>query len=296
LNFVTKPNKNQTQRSNLRTSTLHVPTAVPAVPILRNEIDDIGVQQRAAFFDEPVQIPPTPMVHDSFVVEKVPPLLQPVHQSTSTPILSTQAALLVQTTPVTVPRKPRIEINEYHHIVGHVNEQYLRATAKHYGLHLHGTLRPCIPCTMAKIHATPLPKAHVPRSTIPGERIFLDISYLLFPSIAGNKFWLLILDDATDMVWSLFLRNKSETTKRVLGFIKKMKDRKVPVRIIRLDNSGENQKLKKATLHMHITYEFTAPHTPQQNGRVERKFSILYENMQSILNFAALPDDLRNRL
>jgi hypothetical protein len=120
---------------------------------------------------------------------------------------------------------------------------------------------------MAKIHATPITKSHVP-----GERIFIDISYLSYPSIAGNKFWLLVLDHATDMVWSMFLRAKSETTERLLVFIKKMKDRKNPVKIIRLDNSEENQRLRKKTQHMKIIYEFITSHTPQQNGRVERKY------------------------
>jgi hypothetical protein len=42
-----------------------------------------------------------------------------------------------------------------------------------------------------------------------------------------------------------------------------------------------------------IKFEFTAPHTPEQNGRVERKFAILYEYMRSILNAAKLPDEFK---
>jgi hypothetical protein len=99
-----------------------------------------------------------------------------VHQPSTKP---KQKARLPDST-TTVPKQQRYEINDYHNIVGHVNEAYLRATAKHYGIQLHGTLKPCIPCTLAKVHATPISKQHVPRSTTPGDRIFIDI-YLHFP-------------------------------------------------------------------------------------------------------------------
>jgi hypothetical protein len=189
-----------------------------------------------------------------------------------------------------------MEINVYHDIIGHVNEGYLRATAKHYGLQLYGTLKPCVPCSLAKVHAKPISKQLVPRSTNAGTRIFIDISTFPTASIAGNKHWMLVLDDATDMVWSMFLKTKAETTERMLGFFSKMKDRGTPVHRVRLDNSGENRKLRDSTQHMNIHYEFTAPNTPQQNGRVERKFAILYEYMRSMLNSAQLPEELRQKL
>jgi transposase InsO family protein len=110
--------------------------------------------------------------------------------------------------------------------------------------------------------------------------------------MAGNKYWLLILDDATDMVFSHFLKSKSDTTNKMLNFIMWMKERKTPVKTIRLNNSGENMKLRDNTRHMNINYEFTSPNTPQQNGRVERKFSILYDYMRSMINTAKLPTHL----
>jgi hypothetical protein len=96
------------------------------------------------------------------------------------------------------------------------------------------------------------------------------------------------VDDASDYVWSMFLKHKSDQRERILGFLKQMKDRGTPVSFIRCDNSGENNFLKTTTNKegLHIQYEFTAPKTPQQNGRVERKFSILYRYMRSMLNQA----------
>jgi hypothetical protein len=107
---------------------------------------------------------------------------------------------------------------------------------------------------------------------------------------------MLVLDDASDMVWSMFLKSKAETTELMLGFFNKMQERGTPVLQVRLDNSGENRKLRESTQHMHIQYEFTAPNTPQQNGRVERKFAVLYEYMRSMPNSAKIPEEMRTKL
>jgi len=41
-----------------------------------------------------------------------------------------------------------------------------------------------------------------------------------------SKFWLLVMDDATDYCWSFFLKVKSETAEVMINFIKKLKDTK----------------------------------------------------------------------
>jgi hypothetical protein len=47
---------------------------------------------------------------------------------------------------------------------------------------------------------------------------------------------------------------------------------------------------------LNINLEFTAPNTPQQNGKVERKFQTLYGKVRSMLNWARLPITMRRRL
>jgi hypothetical protein len=43
-------------------------------------------------------------------------------------------------------------------------------------------------------------------------------------------------------------------------------------------------------------FEFTAPYTPQQNGKIERKFATLWNKVRSMLNTAKVPKELRNKL
>jgi hypothetical protein len=81
----------------------------------------------------------------------------------------------------------------------------------------------------------------------------------------GSKFWLIIVDEASDYTWSIFLKTKCEQNRRIMEFIKLMKNRGTPISKICLDNSGENKNLKQLTKSkgLNITYEFTSPNTPQ---------------------------------
>jgi hypothetical protein len=183
--------------------------------------------------------------------------------------------------------------------MGHVNERFLRETARYYGIPLYGTLDPCVHCSLANIRHSPIPKKQQSiRHFKPMEKFYIDVSKFAHPSIAGSKYWLLIVDDATDFTWSFFLKDKSESTIQMLSFLKHQFHKGFSPKIIRLDNSGENQKLKQLTTikGLPLTYEFTAPGTPQQNGRVERKFSVLYSYMRSMLQNAQLPQDIRQKL
>ena len=47
---------------------------------------------------------------------------------------------------------------------------------------------------------------------------------------------------------------------------------------------------------MGTVVEYTAPYTPQQNGKVERAFPTLFGRAQAACNGAKLPEDLRKKL
>ena len=114
-----------------------------------------------------------------------------------------------------------------------------------------------------------MPTEPIERSKVPGERLFLDISLVKSQSFDGSKFWLLILDDATDHCWSYFLKRKKDLSSTVRNLIKDLKAKtKKTVKHIRCDNAGENKTLAKDCLNdgLGIQFEWTTPGTPQQNG------------------------------
>ncbi len=107
------------------------------------------------------------------------------------------------------------------------------------------------------------------------------------------------MDDATDYCWTMLLKTKDELPMRMVDLIKELKDKnQVQVKKIRCDNAGENtsfEKLAKAE-RLGLQFEYTARKTPQQNGRVERKFATLYGRVRSMLNGSKLPKDIRDKL
>ncbi len=138
------------------------------------------------------------------------------------------------------------------------------------------------------------------KTSFKGERINIDITHVNTPSYGGAKFWMMIQDDFTDYVWSFFLKEKSQLADVFMKWLNTVqKETKLKIGKIRCDNSGENRKLQgliQMDSKLKIKFEFTAPYTPQQNGKIERKFSTLYGKIRSMLNWARLTKHLQTKL
>ena len=125
-------------------------------------------------------------------------------------------------------------------ILGHPSENITRNTARKNQIQVICTMKECHECALAKIKQHKIAKETTTRSNVPGERLCIDISSVRSPSYGGAKFWLLIIDDASRMCWSTFLKHKSETGERVICFVKNLKENNY---IVRCDNAGENQTI-----------------------------------------------------
>jgi hypothetical protein len=75
---------------------------------------------------------------------------------------------------------------------------------------------------------------------------------------------------------------------------------KKEVKFICLDNAGENKSFsefcKRNPDLAHITFEFTAPGTPQQNGAVERSLATMYGKVRAMLNHAGSNQETRGKI
>ena len=97
-------------------------------------------------------------------------------------------------------------------------------------------------------------------------------------NLGGNYYALVIIDDYSRYTWTLFLESKSDTFSAFKKLARRLQNTKNNnIGSIRSDHGGEfqNEKFSKFCEKMGILNNFSAPRTPQQNGMVERRTSLL---------------------
>ena len=68
------------------------------------------------------------------------------------------------------------------------------------------------------------------RSSTVGERWMIDRSSVKSRSREGSKYWLLVLDEASDFAQSFFLTKKSDTAETLIDLFKSLKSKGHPVK------------------------------------------------------------------
>jgi transposase InsO family protein len=174
----------------------------------------------------------------------------------------------------------------------------LEITIKICGFKSSSNFDTCGQCSIAKAQQKKVNKNWLGSSNLPGERLYVDISLIKERSIGGAKFWTLIVDDYTDYCWSFMLKNKSDLKVKIKTLLTDLKIANRNVRFIRCDDAGENMTTKNdpEIKSFGIKFEFLGPRTPQINGKVERKFQILYGRVWAMLNGANLGGELRDKI
>ncbi|KAL8089889.1 hypothetical protein AgCh_039374 [Apium graveolens] len=164
----------------------------------------------------------------------------------------------------------------WHTTMGHVNFQVLTRMSKGkmaYGLpDLVQPKKTCEGCLMSKQARKPFPSQTDSHSKKPLELIHGDICGPISPPIpAGNRYFLLLVDDFTRKMWVYMLKEKNEafeSFKKFKGFVEKEVNGEIKAGIVR---------------------HFTAPYTPQQNGVVERRNRIVVAMTRSLLKGTKMP-------
>ena len=109
----------------------------------------------------------------------------------------------------------------------------------------------------------------------------------------------MLVDEATKYKKSFFLKKKTEQVEPIIDWIKALKGRhEIQVKIIRCNNAGENKVLERESdkIELRITFEYTAPGAPQQNGVVERAFVTVMGRAKAMMNHAGFTMAMRHQL
>ena len=112
---------------------------------------------------------------------------------------------------VQVSKPKTFDIMEFHSIIGHPSQDTTRKTAAAATVKLTGNWTPCEACATANSRQKNIPKVTTRElATKPGEILHIDISHIKTPSFGRRSYWLLVVDDFTNLCWSHFLHNKDD--------------------------------------------------------------------------------------
>ena len=192
-----------------------------------------------------------------------------------------------------------VQYEDAHNLLGHPGRNKLIGTSERLKWTLAKQLTAdCSDCLVGKAKRMKLNKESHNQSKVPGERLMIDISSVKTQnSNRIGKYWLLVVDEATSMKWSFFLKSKDAQVPLLTGFIKNLQEQGKNVKYIRCDNAGENVSLQQSLDNdgMNIKFEFTARETPQQNGKVERAFATLYGRMRAMMTAVKWDDQMKHK-
>ena len=189
------------------------------------------------------------------------------------------------------------DVKTIHNKLAHPGKVVLKETMEKMGLEGKVTEFDCESCKIAKAKQANVNKVNETRSKIPCERLGIDISSVKIGNKTMKKFWLLVVDEATGMKWSYFLKSKNDQVGVLVDHVKELQQKGMKVKYIRCDNAGENYKFEEAAKKekLGLEFEFTARNTPQQNGQVERAFAATYGRMRAMMHEAGINGDERKK-
>jgi len=197
-------------------------------------------------------------------------------------------------------RQKKMNINNLHKILGHLGERYVRETAKLLGIQLNkGVMETCTACVEGKQKQKHIKPIILEKESQPGQRFGMDISYCQHESIGGRRFWCIWIDYATSYIWSMFFKIKSELEVKVCQFLKdRLKEFNEQLIFVRCDGAGENKGLadKAREENRNVKFEFTAPGTPQQNGKAERMIATIWGKLRTTMIWSELSMLIKNKL
>ncbi|KAI3680226.1 hypothetical protein L2E82_50551 [Cichorium intybus] len=150
----------------------------------------------------------------------------------------------------------------------------------------------CDSCLRAKLTRLPFQTSTIKTNDC-FDMIHCDIwgGYRTF-SLTHGSYFLTIVDDYSRAVWVYIMKHKYEASEYLISFYNLVQTQfKKNIKRIRCDNGGEftSNRMKDFYADHGIELETTCPHTPQQNGVVERKHRHLLEIARALRFEGKLP-------
>ncbi|KAJ4755031.1 hypothetical protein LUZ62_089436 [Rhynchospora pubera] len=149
----------------------------------------------------------------------------------------------------------------------------------------------CEHCAVAKCHKLPF-SSSTTVTTAPLELIHADV-WGPAPVVTANgfKYFVLFVDDFSKFSWIFFLSSKAEVVTVFSSFKLQVENLfSTNIKILHTDGGTEFSPLTR--LYPQVVHQLTCPHTPEQNGVVERKNRHILELALAVIDHACIPLEL----
>lgn len=179
----------------------------------------------------------------------------------------------------------------WHSRLGHAHDKAVISTLKSNNIACSVNKNSlCSACCVSKSHRLPYSSSNYVASA-PLELICSDVwGPAPVVSSNGNRYYVLFYDHFSKYSWIYCLQHKSDvyaTFVKFKAFVEKFFDSKI--KIFQCDWGGEFRSLVPFLSDNGISLRVSCPHTPQQNGCVERKHRHVVETGLALLNHASVP-------
>ncbi|KAC9884512.1 hypothetical protein E3N88_45140 [Mikania micrantha] len=154
----------------------------------------------------------------------------------------------------------------------------------------------CEGCLVGKQSRKSFPSETSWRAKVPLELVHADLCGPINPpTLRGNSYFLLIVDDCCRFMWVYLLKTKSGAFEAFRRFkVQVEKESSYVLKALRTDRGGEfnSNQFRDFCLRNGRHRQLTAPYSPQQNGVVERRNRTVMEMTWSMLKAMKMPDYL----
>ena len=146
----------------------------------------------------------------------------------------------------------------------------------------------CDGCGESKAIRRAVPKETTLKAERPMKRVFVDLAGPFLTSAGGTWYCMLMVDDYTNVGWTLFLGDKSGDTlcqafRSWHTAVKRTAAIHGGLEIARFDNGNEftNADFRKLLTELGVAVEYTPVDGAKRNGRVERKLALIAEGARA---------------
>ena len=178
--------------------------------------------------------------------------------------------------------------DDLHFSLGHTNDDNARETAKQKGIKVTGVRGYCDGCGESKAIRRAVPKENTLKAERPMKRVFVDLARPFLTSAGGARYCMLMVDDYTNVGWTLFVGDKSADTlcQAFRSWYTAVKNDAAihgGLEVARFDNGNEftNADFRRLVTELGVAVEYTPVDGAKQNGRVERKLALIAEGARA---------------